>query len=102
MKIQTLTMAALLAFSCAASASTLNVNNDSKDANAVGGNITANDTPWGNATGEGGAALAGSVVIESCDCFEVINVNNKSDGANAISGGIAGSVVVQDGYVHMY
>ncbi len=81
------------------------IDNDSKDATAVGGELIA-ESAYSNVLGSGGSYLymagyranAGSVVVNGCPCRKKTILKNKSRGALALGAANAGSIVLNTGY----
>ncbi|WP_251359075.1 hypothetical protein [Kangiella sp. TOML190] len=81
------------------------VDNDSRNATAVGGELVA-ESAYDNVFGSGGSYLymagyranAGSVVVNGCPCRKKTILKNKSRNAMALGAANAGSIVLNTGY----
>ncbi len=91
-------LAAMFASSVALANDDLIVNNKSVDATAVGkGGVTGSVT-WFQTEGSfatDGKALAGSVYVDDCNCWDDVTVVNDSYDSLAVGNAAAGSVIVK-------
>ncbi len=92
-------LAAVFATSVAfADGDDLVVSNKSVDASAIGkGGVTGSIT-WFQTEGSfatNGKALAGSVYVDTCDCWDDVTVANDSTDALAVGNAAAGTVIVK-------
>ncbi len=102
MKIQVLTASVLLALFATTSASAhstkLTATNNAADSIAVGGLDSVGGTgfpaPLG-ATLSTGIAIAGSIVVDDCGCYDDVTLRNKSRKALAVGNAGAGSIIME-------
>lgn len=91
------TLAVMMSTSVALADDDLMVTNASVDALAVGDTGIIGAATFGGIVGAAstnGTALAGSVYVDTCDCWDDVTVVNDSFGAIAVGNAAAGSVVV--------
>ncbi len=91
------TLAVMMSTSIAVANDDLVVDNKSVDALAVGDSGAIGVVSIFGAEGAiatAGGALAGSVYVDACDCYDDVTVMNDSTGAIAVGQAAAGSVIV--------
>lgn len=102
MKIQVLTATAVLALFTVTSAiasEEIEATNDAKNSVAIGGDsyggVDSGGFPHGDSFRAQNEAIAGSIIIDNCDCFDDMYLTNKSRNALAVGNAGAGSIIVE-------